>query len=106
MNSSRFIPLGVAALALALASPFATARPHKEDRQGGDDNQREERVERPRARISLDQAVAMAERRFNARVVRTDVRESDDRIIYVLRLLNDSGRVWTVKVDATTGSMQ
>ena len=47
----------------------------------------------------------MAEQRFNARVVRADSRDSGDSVDYVLRLLNDSGRVWTVKVDAATGAM-
>ena len=66
----------------------------------------EQRPERPRIRVSLDRAVSMAERRFNARVVRADTRGDDDGVVYVLRLLNDAGRVWTVRVDATTGDMQ
>jgi uncharacterized membrane protein YkoI len=55
--------------------------------------------------MSLDQAVSMVERRFKARVVRTEVRQEGDRKIYVLRLLNDAGRVWTVRVDAASGSV-
>ena len=55
--------------------------------------------------MSLDQAVSMVEKRFNARVVRTEVRNEGDRKIYVLRLLNDAGRVWTVRVDASNGSV-
>jgi len=97
-------PLTVVVLiALTLARP-AFARPHDNDRddERGD---RKEKVERPRARISVDQAVSMAERRYNARVVKVESREEGDRVVYVLRLLNDSGRVWTVKVDATSGSM-
>ena len=47
----------------------------------------------------------MVERRFKARVVRTEVRKEGDRKIYVLRLLNDAGRVWTVRVDAASGSV-
>ncbi len=57
------------------------------------------------AGVSLDQAVAMAERRFKAKVVRAGVTESNGRRIYVLRLLSEQGRVWTVKVDADSGSM-
>lgn len=57
------------------------------------------------AGISLDQAVAMAERRFNAKVVRAGVSESNGRRVYVLRLLSEQGRVWTVRVDADSGSM-
>jgi uncharacterized membrane protein YkoI len=55
--------------------------------------------------MSLDQAVAMAERRYKARVVRADARKEEGRTIYVLRLLNDSGRVWTVRIDADTGAV-
>jgi uncharacterized membrane protein YkoI len=55
--------------------------------------------------ISLDQAVSMVEKRFNARVVKTETRNEGNRKIYVLRLLNDAGRVWTVKVDAASGSV-
>jgi uncharacterized membrane protein YkoI len=51
----------------------------------------------------MDQAVKMAERRFKARVVRAESELSAGRTVYVLRLLNDSGRVWTVRVDASNG---
>jgi hypothetical protein len=56
--------------------------------------------------VSLDEAVSMVEKRFKARVVRADVRNEDGRRIYVLRLLSEgSGRVWTVRIDAATGSL-
>jgi uncharacterized membrane protein YkoI len=55
--------------------------------------------------LSLDQAVSMVEKRFKARVVRTETRTEGDHKIYVLRLLNDAGRVWTVRVDAASGSV-
>jgi uncharacterized membrane protein YkoI len=56
--------------------------------------------------VSLDEAVSMVEKRFKARVVRADVREEGGRRIYVLRLLSEgSGRVWTVRVDASSGSL-
>lgn len=57
------------------------------------------------AMVSVDQAVAMAERRYKARVVRADTEQRGERRIYVLRLLSEEGRVWTVRVDAATGSM-
>jgi uncharacterized membrane protein YkoI len=57
------------------------------------------------AALSMEQAVKMAEQRFNARVVRAQSESEGGRTVYVLRLLNDSGRVWTVKIDAATGSV-
>ncbi|HUI62457.1 MAG TPA: PepSY domain-containing protein [Steroidobacteraceae bacterium] len=55
--------------------------------------------------LSLDQAIKMAEQRYKARVVRAESQQSEGRTIYVLRLLNESGRVWTVHVDAASGSV-
>src|ERR1700732_3304533 len=53
--------------------------------------------------ISLDQAVKMAEQRFKARVVRAEAQQNGGNTIYVLRMLNESGRVWIVRVDASNG---
>ena len=55
--------------------------------------------------LSLDQAVALVEQRFRARVVRADARNEGGHTVYVLRLLNESGRVWTVRVDAESGAI-
>jgi uncharacterized membrane protein YkoI len=55
--------------------------------------------------VSLDEAVKMAEQRFKARVVRAEAQQDSGHTIYVLRMLNESGRVWTVRVDASNGSV-
>ncbi len=57
------------------------------------------------ASLPLDQAIEIAERQYRARVVRAGVEESGGRRIYVLRLVSEQGRVWTVRVDAQSGSM-
>jgi uncharacterized membrane protein YkoI len=59
-----------------------------------------------RARISLDEAVRRAERRFNARVVKAETNAINGRVVHVLRLVSDAGRVFTVRVDAETGNME
>jgi uncharacterized membrane protein YkoI len=56
--------------------------------------------------ISLDQAVSRAEQQYRARVVRTEVQDEDGRRVYVLKLLSDDGRVFTVRIDAATGRMR
>ena len=56
--------------------------------------------------MSLDEAVDAAQRRYNARVVRAEVEDRGGRRVYVLRLLSSDGRVFNVRVDAATGSMQ
>lgn len=55
--------------------------------------------------MSMDQAVRMAEQRFKARVVRAESQQNGAHTIYVLRMLNESGRVWTVRVDASSGAV-
>jgi uncharacterized membrane protein YkoI len=55
--------------------------------------------------ISMDQAVKMAEQRFKARVVRAEAQQTGGNTIYVLRMLNESGRVWIVRVDASNGAV-
>ncbi len=54
----------------------------------------------------MEQAVKMAEQRFKARVVRADTQHEGIRTIYILKLLDEAGRVWTVRVDATNGTIQ
>ena len=54
--------------------------------------------------LTLDEAVARAEREYHAHVVRAETRTIQGRMVYVLRLLNDAGRVWTVHIDAETGA--
>ena len=56
------------------------------------------------ASVSMEQAVKMAEQRYKAKVVRAEAQQKDGRTVYVLRMLNESGRVWTVRVDASTGA--
>ncbi len=55
--------------------------------------------------MSMDEAVKMAEQQFKARVVRAETQREGDRTIYILKLLNDAGRVWTVRIDAASGSI-
>lgn len=55
--------------------------------------------------LSMDQAVQMVEQRYHARVVRAQTQNEEGRTVYVLRLLNDSGKVWTVRVNAANGAV-
>ena len=56
--------------------------------------------------MSMDEAVKMAEQRYHARVVKAETQRGNGHVVYVLRLLNESGRVWTVRVDAASGTVQ
>jgi uncharacterized membrane protein YkoI len=56
-------------------------------------------------RLSMDQAVRLAQRRFRARVVRAETQTQGGRTIYVLRMLDGAGRVFAVRVDAVSGAI-
>ena len=60
----------------------------------------------PRSGMSMDQAVRMVEDRYHARVVKAETQHDEGRTLYVMRLLNDAGKVWTVRVDAENGSVE
>lgn len=94
MSASRALLVAVALLALGAGSaPLVAHSP-----AGGE-------AASAYAGISMDQAVKMVEQRFRARVVRAEAQQEGARTVYVLRLLDDSGRVWTVRVDAASGAI-
>ena len=96
---------GTAALTLALAllaafaapAAMADGRARGHGRDHGDERVFDDR------RISLDEAMAQAERRYRARAVHGEVQRRGDRIVYRIRLLGDDGRVFEVTVDAESG---
>jgi len=97
---NRTAPIAVFCLMLvsgALGAPDAFAS----DRHGGPDK-RGEQAYADRA-ISLDEAVARAERQYKARAVRAEEKRHGDRIEYRIRLLGEDGRVFEVRVDAASG---
>ena len=59
----------------------------------------------PRRKVSMDQAVRLAQRHFRARVVRAETETQGNRTIYVLRMLDGTGRVFAVRVDAASGTI-
>lgn len=55
--------------------------------------------------LSRAQVVALVQRRYRARVVRTTLQQDQSgRRLYVFRLLSPGGRVWTVRIDAHSGA--
>ena len=64
------------------------------------------RAAAPAPEVPMDQAVKSVERQYHARVVKAETQHSDGRTTYVLKLLNDAGKVWTVRVDAASGAVQ
>lgn len=109
--AGRMLPAMTLALLSALSVVHAAERPGRRPDQGQPPIRAEpptigvREPSRGRRAISVDQAIAQVERRYNARVVRAEQAEFNGRRIYVMRLLSEEGRVWTVRVDAETGGV-
>jgi uncharacterized membrane protein YkoI len=98
MSLKRIAPAAALCLALAgAAGPAAAA--HADGHRGRESG---ERTLAERA-VSLDDAVAQAERRYKARAVRAEEKRHGDRVEYRIRLLGEDGRVFEIRVDAATG---
>jgi len=98
--------VAVALAAIALGSLSAVHAQQLIDRRYSLEGERQREREGGReAGISLDAAVARAQNRYRAKAVKADVSNEGGRRIYYIRLLSREGRVWTVRVDATTGQM-
>jgi hypothetical protein len=54
--------------------------------------------------LSPTQATALVQKRYAARVVRASSSQAGGRHLYVFLLLSPDGKVWTVRLDARTGS--
>jgi uncharacterized membrane protein YkoI len=94
----------VAGLALALSSGALAVyaqqvRPPQERMAESQDAPHHHRA------LSMDKAVRLVQHRFRARVVRAETRRQGDRTIYILRMLDDSGRVFAVRIDAASGAI-
>lgn len=87
--------LMLASGAIGATAAFASDRHRGHD--GGDERSYADRT------ISLDEAVARAERKYQARAVRAEEKQHGDRIEYRIRLLAEDGRVFEVRVDAASG---
>lgn len=96
-NAAMSGPVATAALVLALLSPPLLAAP------GGNGQPEGSRAAVRAEGVTLDQAVARAEKKYSARAVRAEEKRQDGRRVYRIRLLSEDGRVFDVTVDAASG---
>jgi uncharacterized membrane protein YkoI len=59
-----------------------------------------------RRAMSLDEAVALVQSRYEAKVVKAETVQQRGREVHRIRLLSPDGRVWTVSVDAASGEIR
>lgn len=113
MTMTRLLLAIAACLAVSVGvlSPdvvFASGRERAEDRDDSRDRDRgrvrdDEDKGPPERVMSLDEAMAQAEKRYRARAVHGEEKRKGDRIVYRIRLLDKDGRVFEVSIDAGPG---
>lgn len=91
----RALPLALAAMLLAAPAGAAGRRDHEQARAALAAGQI-----RPLAEL-----LAEVERRFEGRVIATELERDDGRWIYEFRLVPPSGRMFMLKLDAATGAL-
>ena len=76
------------------------------DGAGGDARPPGVEQRRDAAPLSLDEAVELVKRRYDARVLRAEEAKEGDEVVYRIRLLAADGRVFTVQVNPRTGAVE
>jgi Flp pilus assembly protein CpaB len=97
-----FVAASLTAVALPLAS---NAQPYAEGGASFAPDAPPAAFIAQRGSLSLAQATQIAQGRFRGRVVRAETVQQGNRMIHVIRILGDDGRVVTVRVDAETGAV-
>lgn len=98
---ARIPLLALLALGLAmLAAPAATGRAA----DGATPAPGAER--RDAAPLSIDDAVELVKRRYEARVLRAEETKEGEEVYYRIRLLAADGRVFSVRVNPRTGGVE
>lgn len=89
--------------AQGVALPDSIAAAHVQDERNIADGR--SNVDQRRHELSRAEAVALVQRRYRARVVRTHfLQDANGRPMYEFRLLSAGGKVWTVRIDAYSGA--
>jgi uncharacterized membrane protein YkoI len=99
--------IAVAAIALSVAAAMPAARAQSYAERGGSTFAPDEPPAAfiaQRGSLSLSQATAMAQGRFQGRIVSAKTVQQGNRVVHEVRILGNDGRVRTVRIDAETGA--
>lgn len=99
-SPSRRLIVVLLILLLGISSNLAVAEPRR-------DNARphQSQEERPRARISASQAAAIVQQRYGGKVMNVSTRQTNNGVVYGVKILQNSGHMRTVNVDGQSGAI-
>jgi uncharacterized membrane protein YkoI len=99
--------VAIAAVALSVAAAMPAAHAQSSAERGGSAFAPDEPPAAfiaQRGSLSLSQATAMAQSRFQGRIVSAKTVQQGNRVVHEVRILGNDGRVRTVRIDAETGA--
>lgn len=91
--------------ALFFVLAIITSLGFAEPRGGHSRTQHESQQEQPRANISAPQAAAIVQQQYGGKVMNVTTHKRSGRIIHGVKILQNSGHMRTVNVDAQTGAI-
>lgn len=102
--------LGISVLSQPQASYAQTEKENKERKQEreDDDNDKDEKLsakDRKKAKITLEEARAIALKRVPGTVVEEELEKEKGRLQYAFDIRDSSGKIWDVEIDAVTGDV-
>lgn len=102
--------LGISVLNLPQTANAQTYKDKKEKKQEreDDDNDKDEKLtakDRKKAKITLEEARAIALKRVPGKVVEEELEKEKGRLQYAFDIRDDAGKIWDVEIDAVSGEV-
>lgn len=102
-----FSCMAIAGTALLLVSSYTGASSNEQDREDHAISEHDEvRSIKQRGDIlSLEEILRRAGQQHTGRVLETELEQENGRYLYEVELVDESGEVWEMKLDAQTGEL-
>ncbi len=102
--------LGITVLSLPQAANAQTVKDETEKKQerDDDDNDADEKLsarDKKKAKITLEEARAIALKRVNGTVIDEELEKEKGRLQYAFDIKDSDGKIWDVEIDAITGEV-
>ncbi len=88
-------------LALTLALLMLTAQGYADDH----DHEQALQLHKTGKILALEQILVISRQQIAGRILEVELEREQDTLIYELEILDDKGRVWELKIDATNGQL-
>jgi uncharacterized membrane protein YkoI len=102
--------LGISILSLPQTANAQTDKDNKEKKQEreDDDKDKDEKLsakDKKKAKITLEEARAIALKRVSGTVVEEELEKEKGRLQYAFDIKDNQGKIWDVEIDAITGEV-